>query len=221
MSKKIRKQPQQRQTISVETDKSKIGNILTKERANIMTKNKRTKQGQQPKPSTIQKSESKSDIELILEMENHVKDYDWYVESVESRCAWSDISRSDIPATKIYAALRDAKYLSLPLVRKIVKAAREHHTEWDRCVVFGTPHVLSICPYKGSGPKSLAFIFGYKYPYLTPRKIYQRISKYDGTPISLDEVRKIHQEAMEARKESERAGLFKVSKEARASYWGE
>jgi len=84
------------------------------------------------------------------------------------------------------------------MVRKIVKAQREHHAEIDRSVASGTPNVLSLCPYKGA--ESWGFILGYKYPYLTARKLHQRIDRYMPCSISLDEVQKIRQEAMEARR---------------------
>ena len=69
--------------------------------------------------------------------------------------------------------VRAGHKISLSMVRKIVKAQREHHAEIDRSVASGTPNVLSLCPYKGA--ESWAFILGYKYPYLTARKLHQRM----------------------------------------------
>lgn len=148
-------------------------------------------------------------------------DYDSLIEWYEAVCACDGIARSTVPATVIYeSVLKQGDKISLATIRKIVKAQREHHTEWDRHVVFGTPDVHSICPYDGLA-ESWAFVLGYKYPYLTARELCRRIHKHFTRPtISLDEVRKIRKEAMKARKESERAGLFKVSKVARADYFG-
>jgi hypothetical protein len=149
-------------------------------------------------------------------------DYDTLIQWYEGVYACSGVSRSNVPATTLYrAVLKRGDKISLSMVQKIVQAQRDHHTEWDRHVVFGTPHVLSICPYENGSAESLAFVFGYKCPYLTARQLHRRINGYTSSPISLDDVHKIRREAMKARKKSERAGLFKVSKEARAHYFCE
>ena len=57
-----------------------------------------------------------------------VMDFDTLIEFTEARYACSDIARSDVSAKAIHTALVKAgDDISLAMVRKIVKAQREHH----------------------------------------------------------------------------------------------
>ena len=61
------------------------------------------------------------------------------IEYVEAICAGDNIARSDAPVTAIHAMLvRAGHKISLSMVRKIVKAQREHHAEIDRKIGYAS-----------------------------------------------------------------------------------
>ena len=126
---------------------------------------------------------------------------------VEGMCACDCIARSNVPVDNVVDSfVKRGSSVSSSLLRNIVQSAREHHAEWDNHVTKGTPHVLSLCPYKHSTIEGNVFVIAYTRPFLSADEIQKIVGE-----MCLDEIRRIMSEASEKRAAQCLAGLFTIS----------
>jgi len=126
---------------------------------------------------------------------------------VEAVCACDGIARSNVPVDNVVDSfVKRGSPVTPSLLRNVVQSAREHHAEWDNHVTKGTPHVLSLCPYKHSTVEGDVFVIAYTRPYLSAVEIRGMVGE-----MSLDEIRRIMSEASEKRTAQCQAGLFTIS----------